>query len=194
MKKLILMALITVSTVAFAQVREGKVHNRAEAREMLEKRKEYTDYKKALESGKMSEKVKVAFTKYMNDSLEKIAGVKAEGLVSLVDILPDTASKITELMTLAKYGTAEQKVKAAMDLKIMSEGALLIDSTNKVTAEAEAKALEQISEMADYNPNAKTFKAELAKELKKGGITVTEAIVKASKGKITLEKIKDCII
>ncbi len=193
MKKYVMMALITVSTMAFAQVREGKVVNRAEARELLTKKSEYTDYKKALESGKMTEKIKSTFTKYINDSLSTIAGVKADGLISLIDINPDVASKVTELMTLAKYGTAEQKTKAASDLKIMADGAMLIDSSS-TAAKDEAKALEQISEMADYNENAKLFKSELTKELKKGGITVTEAISKASKGKITLEKIKDCMI
>jgi hypothetical protein len=193
MKKMLLMAILTISATAFAQVKEGKVVNRAEAREMLAQKKEYTDYKKAIESGKMTDAIKKTFDKYINDSLATIAGVKADGLVSLVNINTDSASKITELMTIAKYGTVEKKAKALNDLKIMSDGALLIDSSSAKALD-EAKALEQISEMADYNENAKNFKTELAKQLKLGGISVSDAITKASKGKITLEKIKDCII
>jgi hypothetical protein len=193
MKKLILMALITISTVAYAQVKEAKVVSRHEARQLLEQKKEYTDYKKALENGKMTERIKSSMLKYINDSLNTIAGVKSDGLMAMIEINMDSTSKIMELMTLAKYGTAEQQQKATTDLKIISDGALLIDSSSK-TAKDEALALEQVSEMADYNQNAKNFKSQLAKELKKGGTTVTEAVKKASNGKITLEQIKECII
>ncbi len=192
MKKMILMALITISTVAFA-LPEAKVANREQSREFLKTREEYKKYEKASKDGKMTESIRKSMAKFLNDSLIGIDGVKSDGLESLVNINVDSASKIIELITLAKNGTAEQKTKAKMDLKIMADGALLIDSSS-VSAKDEAKALEQISEMADYNENAKNFKSALAKELKDGGITVTEAINKASKGKITLEKIKDCII
>lgn len=193
MKKMIMMALLTISTVSFALPKEGKVANRAESRTFLDNREEYKRYKHALENKSMSPEIKQAFTKFLNDSLTGISGVDALGLESLVRISTDSASKIIELITLAKNGTVEQKMKATSDLKIMADGAKLLDSSS-ATVKDEAKALEQIADMADYNKNAKTFKADLAIELQKGGITVTEAISKASKGKITLEKIKDCMI
>lgn len=193
MKKMLLMAILTISTVAFAQVKEGKVANRAQSREFLQTREEYKKYEQAVKSGKMTETIKKSFTKFLNDSMSGLSGIKADGLESLTNINVDSASKIVELITLAKNGTVEQKAKALNDLKIMSDGALLIDSSS-AKAMDEAKALEQISEMSDYNENAKNFKTELAKQLKLGGISVSDAITKASKGKITLEKIKDCII
>lgn len=192
MKKLVLMALITISTIAYS-LPEAKVANRAESREFLKTREEYKKYEAATKDGKMTAAIKATLVKFLNDSLGGISGVKASGLESLISVNSDSASKIIELITLAKNGTAAQKTKAQSDLKIMADGALLIDSSSPA-AKDEAKALEQISEMADYNENAKTFKSELASQLKDGGITVTEAISKASKGKITLEKIKDCII
>lgn len=194
MKKYILVALMTLTTAAFAQVREGKVANRAESREYLEKREDYKKYQAALKDGKMTDSIKKNFVKFLNDSLTKheIGGIKVDGLESMISMSPDVASRIVELMTQAKNGTAEQKSKATLDLKIMSEGALKIDSAS-ATAKEEVKALEQVSEMADYNQAAKDFKAALAEKLEQGA-KVSDAIKEASKGKITLEKIKDCII
>ena len=49
--------------------------------------------------------------------------------------------------------------------------------------------------MSDYNEAAKTFKTELLKTLRLGKAkSIEEAIKIASNGKITLEKIKECII
>jgi len=193
MKKMILATLLVLSNVAFAQMKEGKVATYGEARKFVEERAEYKAYNEAVRSGKMTDKIKVSMQKFLIESASTVKGVDATGLESLTAVRPEATVKIVELITIAKNGSAEQKTKALNDLRIMSEGAKLIDSS-ATTAKEEAQALENIANMADYNENAKNFKTELAKELKKGGISISQAIEKASKGKITLEKIKDCVI
>ena len=59
----------------------------------------------------------------------------------------------------------------------------------------EAETMEKITEMADYNEAAKAFKTEMVKALELNiARNITEAISTASKGKITLDQIKSCMI
>lgn len=192
MKKLVIAAILALANVALAgpaRVTEARPATIAEAKSFIEGRKDLKEYKEAAEGRKMTAALKQSLVKFLTESTSTIGSIDSSNLESLISTRPETLAKVVQLITSHKNGTAEQKVKATADLKILSEA-----GKYEMTA-TEVEGLEKITEMADYNEAAKEFKAELAQVLKLGkAITVTEAVKIASKGKITLEKIKECII
>lgn len=191
MKKAILTALvIALAQTAFAApAKEAKVATLAEARTYIDSRNDLKEYKKAAESKKVTEGVKTAAIKFLTDATSNVGGISGSSLEALTATRPETLVKVVQLITEIKNGSVEQKAKATNDLRILS------DAGKYEVSKTEAEALEKITEMADYNQQAKDFKSELAKVLKLGKAkTITEAVEMASKGKITLDKIKDCII
>lgn len=190
MKKLAILAILVASNIAFAQVREvNKPLSREQARRANVERKETRDYLEAVKKGKVSAPIRAALVKLLSEATSKIGGIDSTNLESLTATRPETLEKVTQLISLHRDGTVEQKSKASADLKILSEG------SKYVTTKAEVEILEKVTEMADYNEAAKQFKAELIKTLRLGKATsIAEAIKIASNGKITLEKIKECII
>lgn len=190
MKKLIILAILVASNIALAQVREvNKPLSREQARRANVERKETKDYLEAVKKGKVTQPIRAALVKLLTDATSKIGGVDSTNLESLISTRPETLDKVTQLISLHRDGTVEEKSKAATDLKILSEG-----SKYELTKE-NAEILEKITEMAEYNEAAKQFKAELIKTLRLGKAkSIEEAIKIASNGKITLEKIKECII
>lgn len=190
MKKLLILAILVVSNVALAQVREtSKPLSLEQARRANVERKETKDYMEAAGKGKVTAPIKAALVKLLGDATSKIGGVDSTNLELLSSTRPEALDKITQLISLSKSGTVEQKSKAAVDLKMLSEA-----SKYELTKE-NVEVLEKITEMSDYNEAAKSFKAELLKTLRLGKAkSIEEAIKIASNGKITLEKIKECII
>lgn len=192
MKNMILAAFLifgSLSSFAAGLAKEARPATLAEARTFVESRKELKEYKDAATSKKLTPALKENLVKFLSESTSTIGGIDTINLENIAAVRPETLVKIVQLITLNKNGNAEQKSKSASDLKILSEaGKYEITKT-------EAEALEKITEMADYNSNAKDFKSELISVLKLNkAASITEAVTMASKGKITLDKIKDCII
>lgn len=192
MKKLVILTILVVSNIALAQVkaREAtKPLTLEQARRVNIERKETKEYMEAARKGKVSAPIKAALVKLLADATAKIGGVDSTNLESLASTRPEVLDKVTQLISISKTGTPEQKFKAATDLKILSEA-------SKYTLTKEnVEVLEKVTEMSDYNEAAKQFKAELIKTLRLGKAkSIEEAIKIASNGKITLEKIKECII
>lgn len=190
MKKLVILAILVVSNIALAQkAKETKALTLEQARRVNIERKETKDYMEAVRKGKVSAPIKAALVKLLTDATAKIGGIDSTNLESLASTRPEVLDKVTQLISLSKAGTPEQKTKAAVDLKILSEA-----SKYELT-KSNVEVLEKITEMSDYNEAAKQFKAELIKTLRLGKAkSIEEAIKIASNGKITLEKIKECII
>jgi hypothetical protein len=193
MKKLVLLALLVVSQVAFAAPKTAAEASKPltleQARRANTERKEIKDYMDAAKAGKIAGKVKEALIKLLTDSTSHIGGLDSSNLELLASTRPEILDKVTQLISLSKNGTVEQKEKATSDLRILNEA-----SKYELTKE-NVESLEKITEMSDYNQAAKEFKAELIKVLRLGKAkSIEEAVKIASNGKITLEKIKECII
>lgn len=190
MKKFMILAILVVSKIAFAApVPEKKALSLHEARQKNIESKETKEYLDAVRKGKASPAIKATIIKLLSGATSKVGGIDSTNLESLTATRPESLDKVTQLISHVNYGTAEQKTKASTDLRILSEG------SKYVTTKADAELLEKITEMADYNEAAKQFKAELTKTLRLGKATsIAEAVKIASNGKITLEKIKECII
>ena len=192
MKKLVILAILVASNVALAQIKAteaSKPLTLEQARRANIERRETKEYMEAVKSGKVTGRVKEALVKLLTDATSKVGGVDSSNLELLSSTRPEILDKVTQLISLTKAGTAEQKSKAAADLKMLSEA-----SKYELTKE-NVEVLEKITEMSDYNEAAKTFKTELLKTLRLGKAkSIEEAIKIASNGKITLEKIKECII
>lgn len=192
MKKLVILAILVVSNIALAQFKATEVTKPLtleQARRVNVERKETKDYMEAVRKGKVTQPIRAALVKLLSDATAKIGGIDSTNLESLASTRPEVLDKVTQLISLSKSGSPEQKTKAAADLKILSEA-----SKYEMTKE-NVEVLEKITEMSDYNEAAKQFKAELIKTLRMGKArSIEEAIKIASNGKITLEKIKECII
>ena len=192
MKKLVILAILVASNIALAQTKSTeatKPLSLEQARRANVERRETKEYMDAVKSGKVTGRVKEALVKLLTDATSKIGGVDSSNLELLSSTRPEILDKVTQLISLSKSGTAEQKAKAGADLKMLSEA-----SKYELTKE-NVEVLEKITEMSDYNEAAKTFKTELLKTLRLGKAkSIEEAIKIASNGKITLEKIKECII
>ena len=192
MKKLVILAILAVSNIALAQVKATeatKPLTLEQARRVNIERRETKDYMEAVRKGKVTQPIRAALVKLLSDATAKIGGIDSTNLESLAATRPEILDKVTQLISLARSGAPEQKAKAANDLKILSEA-----SKYEMTKE-NVEVLEKITEMSDYNEAAKQFKAELIKTLRLGKArSIEEAIKIASNGKITLEKIKECII
>ena len=192
MKKLVILAILVASNIALAQTKSTeatKPLSLEQARRANVERRETKEYMDAVKSGKVTGRVKEALVKLLTDATSKIGGVDSSNLELLSSTRPEILDKVTQLISLSKNGTAEQKTKAGADLKMLSEA-----SKYELTKE-NVEVLEKITEMSDYNEAAKTFKTELLKTLRLGKAkSIEEAIKIASNGKITLEKIKECII
>lgn len=192
MKKLVILAILVASNIALAQVKSTeatKPLSLEQARRANVERRETKEYMDAVKSGKVTGRVKEALVKLLTDATSKIGGVDSSNLELLSSTRPEILDKVTQLISLSKNGTVEQKAKAGADLKMLSEA-----SKYELTKE-NVEVLEKITEMSDYNEAAKTFKTELLKTLRLGKAkSIEEAIKIASNGKITLEKIKECII
>lgn len=192
MKKLVILAILAVSHIASAQIKATeatKPLTLEQARRVNVERKETKDYMEAVRKGKVTQPIRAALVKLLGEATSKIGGIDSTNLESLAATRPEVLDKVTQLISLSKAGTPEQKTKAAADLKILSEA-----SKYEMTKE-NVEVLEKITEMSDYNEAAKQFKAELIKTLRLGKArSIEEAIKIASNGKITLEKIKECII
>lgn len=192
MKKLVILAILAVSHIALAQVKATeatKPLTLEQARRVNIERRETKDYMEAVRKGKVTQPIRAALVKLLSEATAKIGGIDSTNLESLASTRPEVLDKVTQLISLSKAGSPEQKAKAASDLKILSEA-----SKYEMTKE-NVEVLEKITEMSDYNEAAKQFKAELIKTLRMGKArSIEEAIKIASNGKITLEKIKECII
>lgn len=192
MKKLVILAILVASNIALAQFKAteaSKPLTLEQARRANVERRETKEYMDAVKSGKLTGRVKEALVKLLTDATSKIGGVDSSNLELLSSTRPEILDKVTQLISLSKNGTVEQKAKAGADLKMLSEA-----SKYELTKET-VEVLEKITEMSDYNEAAKTFKTELLKTLRLGKAkSIEEAIKIASNGKITLEKIKECII
>ena len=192
MKKLVILAILVASNIALAQTKSTeatKPLSLEQARRANVERRETKEYMDAVKSGKVTGRVKEALVKLLTDATSKIGGVDSSNLELLSSTRPEILDKVTQLISLSKNGTVEQKAKAGADLKMLSEA-----SKYELTKE-NVEVLEKITEMSDYNEAAKTFKTELLKTLRLGKAkSIEEAIKIASNGKITLEKIKECII
>ncbi|AZZ38062.1 hypothetical protein CIK05_15050 [Bdellovibrio sp. qaytius] len=192
MKKLVILSILVVSQIALAQVKTteaSKPLTLEQARRVNIERRETKEYMDAVKAGKVTGKVKEALVKLLTDATSKIGGIDSSNLELLSSTRPEILDKVTQLISLTKSGTVEEKSKAAADLKMLSEASKY--ELNKENVEV----LEKITEMSDYNEAAKSFKAELIKTLRLGKAkSIEEAIKIASNGKITLEKIKECII
>jgi histone deacetylase complex regulatory component SIN3 len=190
MKKLVILAILVVSKIALAgPVPEKKALSLHEARTKNVESKETKEYLEAVRKGRVSPTIKATIVKLLQTATSKVGGIDSTNLESLTATRPEALDKVTQLISHVNYGTVEQKAKATSDLRILSEG------SKYVSTKAEAELLEKITEMSDYNQAAKNFKAELIKTLSLGKATsIAEAVKIASNGKITLEKIKECII
>lgn len=192
MKKLIILALIAFAQVSYtAELAKdaAKPLTLEQARRANQQRQEIKNYLEALKTGKMTAQIKQSLIKLISDSTATIGGIDSSNIELLAATRPEILDKVTQLMSLAKSGSIAEKEKASADLRILSEAAKY--EMTKDTVEV----LEKITEMADYNESAKQFKVELAKTLRLGKAkSIEEAVKIASNGKITLEKIKECII
>lgn len=192
MKKLVILAILVASQIAFAQVKArdaSKPLTLEQARRANIERLETKEYMEAARTGKLNGSIKEALVKLLTDATSKIGGIDSSNLELLASTRPEILDKVTQLISLSKAGTVEQKSKAEADLKMLSEASKY--ELNKINVEV----LEKITEMSDYNESAKTFKVELLKTLRLGKAkSIEDAIKIASNGKITLEKIKECII
>lgn len=190
MKKLILVAILTLSQFAMALGLKGetKVLNREASRLVVESALGEKKFQEAVKTGKLTTELKASVATFISEASTKVTGLDVVGLTSLVEARPETLVRITELLTEAMNGTAAQKEKAALDLQIIASGSALVRDNS------DAETLEKVSSMPNYNKEAKDFKLALEKEMKLGGLTIAKAIEKASKGKITLEQIRSCIL
>lgn len=190
MKKFMILAILVAAKIALAgPVPEKKALSLHEARQKNVESKETKEYLEAVRKGKVSAPIKATIIKLLTAATSKVGGIDSTNLESLTATRPESLDKVTQLISHVNYGSVEQKAKASVDLRILSEG------SKYVTTKAEAELLEKITEMADYNEAAKQFKAELTKTLRLGKArSIEEAVKIASNGKITLEKIKECII
>ena len=192
MKKLVILAILVASNIALGQVKArdaSKPLTLEQARRANIERRETKEYLEATKSGKLNGRLKEALVKLLGDATSKIGGIDSSNLELLASTRPEVLDKITQLISLTKSGTVEQKARAAADLRMLSEASKFeLTKTN-------VEVLEKITEMSDYNDAAKAFKGELLKTLRVGKAkSIEEAIKIASNGKITLEKIKECII
>lgn len=190
MKKLVILAILIVSNIAFAgPVPERKALELHEARAKNVESKETKEYLEAVRKGKATPTMKATIVRLLQGATAKVGGVDSMNLELITAIRPETLDKVTQLISHVNYGTVEQKAKASADLRILSDGAKYVNT------KADAEVLEKVTQMSDYNEAAKKFKAELIKTLSMGKAkSIEEAIKIASNGKITLEKIKECII
>ena len=188
MKSFIITLAVVLASQAYAgpktAMRPAATASKVDVVEFLKKTKE------SAKSGKLSESSKKETIKYIVQITESVAGLNSTSLEVLITARPESLSKIIDLASIVVNGKADEKAKAEQDLQLLS-------LAGKYTAisKLEAETIEKVTEMADYNQAAKDFKAELIKTLDLNiARNITEAISTASKGKITLDQIKSCMI
>lgn len=191
MKSLIITLAIVLVSQAYAGPKAvPKVATLADSKAYIEATTSLKKYKEAAQTGRLSESAKKEMAKYFEAATESLSGISATHLEILTSIRPEGLAKVVHLINLTKNGKAEEKTKAEKDLQLLS-----LAGKYTTISKSEAEAIEKVTEMADYNEAAKTFKAELIKTLDLNiARNITEAISTASKGKITLEQIKSCMI
>ncbi len=191
MKSLIITLAIVLASQAYAGPKTAsKIATLAESKAYVESTASLKKYKEAAETGRLNDAAKKEMSKYFEAATESLSGISATHLEVLTSIRPEGLAKVVHLINLTKNGKAEEKIKAEKDLQLLS-------LAGKYTAisKLEAETIEKVTEMADYNQAAKDFKAELIKTLDLNIVrNITEAVSVASKGKITLDQIKSCMI
>ncbi len=191
MKSLIITLAVVLASQTYAGPKTApKVATLAESKTYIESTTSLKKYKEAAESGRLGEIAKKEMAKYFEAATESLSGISATHLEVLTSIRPESLAKVVHLINLTKNGKPEEKIKAEKDLQLLS---LSGKYTNM--SKIEAETMEKITEMADYNEAAKAFKTEMVKALELNiARNITEAISTASKGKITLDQIKSCMI
>ena len=191
MKTAILTAILVLSNIAFAgPAKPVKVATLAESKAYVESKDSLKAYKEAAQAGKLTDPAKKEMIRYLGELTNSLSGLNSTNLEILISIRPESLAKIIHLASLAKSGKADEQGKAEKDLQLLS---LAGKYTNM--SKVEAETVEKITEMADYNEAAKAFKTEMVKALELNiARNITEAVSTASKGKITLDQIKSCMI
>ena len=191
MKSFFITLVVVLASQAYAGPKVApKVATLAESKAYIESTTSLKKYKQAAESGRLSESAKKEMAKYFESATESLSGISPTRLEVLTSIRPEALDKVVHLINLTKNGKAEEKIKAEKDLQLLS-----LAGKYTTISKLEAETIEKVTEMADYNQAAKDFKAELIKTLDLNIVeNITEAISTASKGKITLDQIKSCMI
>lgn len=194
MKKILVLAMLVLSQSLIAQVKEVKSMSRFEAKQKIEANETYKKINEKIASGKKLETNEIRFLEKAVSMYTANTGVSASSLHKLIALKPELLADVVKLSSIIqdKSSKSDAVEKAKTDLQILENGSLAIDA-NSATVKNDIDTLSKVSELPDYNVEAKNFRTNLVKELSSGK-SLDEAIKAASNGKITREKLKDCAI
>lgn len=194
MKKVLILAILVLSQNLMAQVKEVKSMSRFEAKQKIESNETYKKISEKVSKGQKLDANEIRFLEKAVSMYTTNTGVSVSSLYKLVAMKPELLADVVKLSSIiqAKTSKSEDVTKAKTDLQILEKGSLAIDA-NSATAKDDIDTLSKVSELPDYNTEAKNFRTNLVQELSSGK-SLDEAIKAASNGKISREKLKDCAI
>lgn len=166
MKKMIMLALLVVSQIAFAATEvKSKAMTPAEAQARLQANAEFRDFSAKVAKGeKLSTKEKSFVQKALTSMLEK-TGVSSTSLQLLVEMKPEVLALIMEKTSIVlDKSDVKKSEKAKVDLDILSALGKSIDVNSKDAAK-NLEVAKKVTELADYNKLAAEFRAEFLKQL-----------------------------
>ncbi|MEQ1722884.1 MAG: hypothetical protein ABL930_06880 [Pseudobdellovibrio sp.] len=208
MKKLIVAALLVLTQLSHAQVREVTRMTTEQARARVERSTTFQDIVKAREAGKditadakLMERVNkmldlslrdlVSFTATENNNLIKLMNVNAK----------DILTEVARLSSVAKdsASTAQEKQMAKKSLELISKASHDVESlaVNSSEAQKQQEKVAKIIEISgkisalDFGQSSKTFVEKYEKALTEGK-SVADAIKIASNGKFTEKELREC--
>jgi hypothetical protein len=208
MKKLIVAALLVLSQLSHAQVREVKRMTTEQARARVERSTTYLDIVKAREAGKditADAKLMERINKMLDLSLKDLVSLTASennNLIKLMNVnAKDILTEVARLSSIAKdsASTAQEKAMAKKSLELVSKAAHDVESlaVNSAQAQKQKEKVAKIIEISgkisslDFGQSSKTFVQKYEKALTEGK-SVNEAVKIASNGKFTEKELREC--
>jgi hypothetical protein len=212
MKKVILLSLVMISQISFAQrapVREVKRMNITEARAQVEKLNIYKEVERVKASGKdfMTDVVlKDRVMKVVDASLKDVVVLSPTHKSNIAKLLNidslEVMSQLARLTSIAKHSgsSSAEKKAAAKTIELIAQASHTVDSfvLNEAAAKKEQAKIKEIVTVSEKIANlnlgepSQKFTAKYEAALKNGK-TVKQAIELASEGKFKIKELLDCV-
>lgn len=212
MKKVILLSLVMISQMSFAQrapVREVKRMNITEAKAQVEKLNIYKEVERVKATGRdiMTDVVlKDRVMKVVEASLKNVVELSPSHKSNVAKLLNidamEVMSQLARLTSIAKHpeSSPAEKKAAAKTIELIAHAAHTVDSfvLNDAAAKVEQAKIKEIVTVSEKIANlnlgeqSQKFTAKYEAALKNGK-TVKQAIELASEGKFKIKELLDCV-
>lgn len=200
MKKYIMIALLVLSHSFMAHAGPGEVKTltRTEAAKRLETDKRFKEALEKISKGSKIDAKDIRFISLAVKTYLTGTSINEQNISSLVSLKPELLQDIMVQSSIIKDSsqTAEKKATATENLQILAEYSKQFDAMAPSAAEkvkADLDVISKISDIPDYNKEAKEFRIKLSSELS-AGKSLDDAIKAASGGKIDRKKLTDCAV